>query len=171
MFEPLFCCSEVKDFAFFNQRTDPITLPPFCHYSAQTLNNFIHTACANQCRPDGFTPGWLLVQNGNIHIAVLCQSKRTRDRRGCHHQNICIAPFFAQLKPLADTKAMLFIDNRNTQVFENHVRLKHSMRSDQYLNVPTLKGCKLCHTVLALIASRQQLKDHTSVLCQGLQPF
>ena len=66
----------------------------------------------------------------NIQIAVKGESQSSRNRRGCHHQNMRRQGVFSiQFRPLRNAKTMLFINHGITQIQEFHFRFNEGMRT------------------------------------------
>ena len=171
VFEPLIGSGQIHDLGFFDQRTDPVTLPSLGNGAAQVVHHLGHTFGAEDRGLDRFTSRWLLVEDRDLHIAVLGQRQRARDRRRGHHQHIGTLALFSQLHPLPHAKSVLFVDNDQPQIVKDNILLKHRVGADKDMNIATLQRLGLGAPVLALVTPGQDLKHHTGVIGQRFQPL
>ena len=171
VFKPRLCGDQIADLAFFDQRAHPIALPPFADGGAQAGHDLLHPVGGNQGGADGFAPGRLFIQHRHVHIAILREGQRPRDRRRGHDQNIDGLPFFAKLKPLAHPKAVLFIHHRKAQIAKGDIGLKHRMGAHKDLDRAAFQRAQLGAPFGPFVASGQELKHHTRLFGQGAQAF
>ena len=68
----------------------------------------------------GGRPGGQLVQNGNVQIAVNQQSQRAGDGGGAHDQQVRVCGLFGQRAALTHPKAVLLVNDRQTQPGKLH---------------------------------------------------
>ena len=134
--ETVFGCGPFNCFTFGDQWADPIGLTTLTHRRLQMLNNLANPASRNHHRVDRLATGWLFIQNRDIHIAILRQRQRARDRGRRHNQNIGHLTFRAQFHALRYAKPMLFVDDRKAQVVKDHITLKHRMGAQKNMNAP-----------------------------------
>ena len=169
--EPLLCRGQIQRFAFIHQRADPIALPPLGNGRTQPFDDLIHPSGADHRGLDRFSSRRLFIENGHIHVAILRERQRPRDRRCRHHQHVDPLAFLPQKKALPHAKSVLFVHDGQTQIGKDDVGLKHSMGPDQDLDVPLGKRLELAGPLRPLVATGQDFQDNARAFGERFQPI
>ena len=88
-------------------------------------------------RFDGKPLGWRRGNNRQVPQAAQCHVQRSRDRCRCHGQNIHLGSQRFDRLFLFDAKAMLLIDDQQSQVTELKVTLQKFVSTDQNIDLAT----------------------------------
>ena len=94
-FEPLLSGGEIHKLTFFNQGANPICLPTRRNRRFELGNHIRQSGQGHHSSGYGFAARWLFIKHRYIHIAILRQFKRTRNRCCRHHQHIHFGTLFS----------------------------------------------------------------------------
>ena len=148
---------QVERFAFFNQRADPINLPPLLYLFADAGDDFVAPRLADELGQHGGAPWGELVYGADVQIGVVAHGERARDGGGSHHEQMRLAGwcgrgvlrvcvvfsacavlavctalglhFLPQSQPLLHAKAVLLINDGERQIVKLHFVLNNGMRA------------------------------------------
>src|SRR4051794_35672605 len=84
----LFRGGEVRDFAFLDERAYPVSLASLRDMPAQTINHIEELAAADQLCLDRLAARRHLVEAADIHLAIMGEGQRARDRGRGHDQEV-----------------------------------------------------------------------------------
>ena len=88
---------------------------------------------------DGFSSGWLFLDRNHLQVTVKCHGEASRNGRRAHHEHVGIFAFREQGLALVYAKAVLLVDNHESEFCESNVLGKQGMCSDDGLAKPHLQ--------------------------------
>ncbi len=117
-----------------DERIDDVRLPAFVELPAYELVDLIAPRLRLRDRLDRVTPGRHLTHDRRIEVAVGSQRERARNGRGGHDQDVWMHALRPQGRALHDAEAVLFVDDRQTQLAERDRLLHERVRADDEMN-------------------------------------
>ena len=127
---------KVNDLAFFHQRAHPIGAVALRHGTAKPAHHLVQPRHRQHPRIDRQPSRRLLGELRHIHVTINRQRQGARDGCRRHHQQVGGAVRLGlQCQALMHAEAMLFVDDRKSEVVEDHVLLKKRMRADDQLHL------------------------------------
>ena len=98
----------------------------------QPVSNLINPLDRDHPRLDGRAAGGHFVDPADIHLAIVGQRQRARDRRCRHRKQMRRGfGFTGQEKALRHAEAMLFVDHRQPQLLVAYRFLKNRVSADE----------------------------------------
>jgi hypothetical protein len=83
---------------------------------------------------DRLASGRLLGQPRDVHVAVVGEHQRARDRRRRHHQDVGRLALGGERQALVDAEAMLLVDDDERQIAEFDAGLEQRVRADEEID-------------------------------------
>ena len=126
------CRLQLQGLRFFNERADPVDLPALFCCNVNTFDHLVTPLLRNQSCDDRRATRWQLINDGDFEISEISHCERAWNRCSRHHQLMrhTVDAFVAQREPLCNAKAVLFVDDNQTQPGKPNVLLYERMRTD-----------------------------------------
>ena len=107
-------------FALLDHGEDDIGLTALLQLALEELIYPIHLALTLVVGLDRLAPGWELVDDGDIEIAIEGHGERTWDRRSAHDEDVWVdlLALLPQPRALHDTEAVLLVDDCQPEMGE-----------------------------------------------------
>ena len=107
-------------FALLDHGEDDIGLTALLQLTLEELIYPIHLALTLVVGLDRLAPGWELVDDGDIQVAVEGHGERTRDGRSAHDEDVRVdlLALLPQPRALHDTEAVLLVDDGQPEMGE-----------------------------------------------------
>ncbi len=121
----------VEHLGFLDQRAHPVGLGALGDGAADAADHLVEPVERHDARVDRLAAGRLLGQPRDVHVAVVGEHQRARDRRRGHHQHVGGAALGGQRQALVDAEAVLLVDHHQRQVVEGDARLEEGVGADQ----------------------------------------
>ena len=125
--------TRVHGLGFLHQRTHHVHLPPLAHLGSQKAVHARALVLRHDARAHRLASRRQFIQNRYIQIAVQNQRKRSRNRRGGHHQHVDRFALLPQQRALAHAEAMLFIRHGKPQPMIVYALGNQRMRADRHI--------------------------------------
>ena len=84
--------------------------------------------------------GGQLINNGDCQITKQGHGQGAGDRRGCHHQHICLSRLFQEFATLQHSKAMLLINDHELQIFKMDLTLDQGVSTNSHMVIALFQG-------------------------------
>ena len=141
-----------------DQRADPVGLPALGDGAAQVVDHLGGAAGGDERGLDRLAAGRLLVEDREVHVAVLRQRQAARDRRRGHHQDVGGTALRAEVHALADAEAVLLVDDGEAEVVEGDVLLEERVGADEDGDLAGRERGELAGALGALVAAGQDVE-------------
>ena len=139
--------------AFLDQRADPVRLPLVGQMPAECIDDIGEAVLGNDARLDRLPARGHLVELADIHLAIIGERQRARDRRCGHRQQMrCGLGLGLEHHPLRDAEAMLLVDHDEPEILIGDRLLKDRVRADQDVDRPCGEPHQRRLAHLALVA-------------------
>ncbi len=125
---------DVEDLGFLDQRADPISLGAFVEHDADAVDDLVEPVERHGARIDRLAAGGLFGEPRDVHVAVVGEHQRARDRRRGHHQHIGGAALGGEREALVDAEPVLLVDDDQREVAELDAGLEQGMRAEQEID-------------------------------------
>ena len=132
----------IKFFCFVDQRVDNEYLPSL---GDLVFHEPVHCRAFTLGGVDGLdrlSSRRKFVYHGYIQIAIQSHGERPRDRRSRHHEDMwrrLAGRLPPQLRPLLDAESVLFVNDRQAQVVEDHIVFYQCMGTYDYAYASVLQ--------------------------------
>ena len=103
---------------------------------ADVFKHIVVLARRHDARDDLRTRLGLVLDLGNVQIAVKDEGEGARNGGGGHDQHIGARTLFPQRAALGNAEAVLFVAHAQREVFGLHVRLQHGVRAADDVDLP-----------------------------------
>ena len=128
----LFDGGAVDALALLDQRAYPVSLPAVGDMPAERVDDVGNFFVADDAGFNRGSAGGHFIDPADVHLAIMGQSQRARDRGRGHDQQMRRAGgFFGQQKPLRDPEAMLFVDHREAERLIGDLLLEDRVSADK----------------------------------------
>ena len=117
--------------ALADQRADPVGLAAGGDGAAEVLDDLGGAPGGDERGLDRLAAGRLLVEDREVHVAVLGERQAARDRGRGHHQDVGALALLAEVHALADAEAVLLVDDGEAEVAEGDVLLEEGVGADE----------------------------------------
>ena len=118
--------------ALLDQRADPIGLAAARDVPAEAVDHLGQLLVADHARFDRRPARRHLVDPADVHLAILGQRQRARDRgRGHHQQMRRMLGLRRQQQPLRHAEAMLLVDHREPELLVGDLLLEDRVGADE----------------------------------------
>ena len=121
----------VEHLGFLDQRADPIGLGAVRRRGADALDHLVEAVERQGARLDRPPAGRLLGELRDVHVAVVGEHERARDRRRGHDQHVGGAALGGERQALVDAEAMLLVDDDQGEVAEVDALLEERVGADE----------------------------------------
>ena len=152
---------QVEFFRFFNEGIDDIDLPSLFDLFPQVPVEGFPQPSRHTLGSDRFPPGWQLVDDGQIHVAVQGHGEGAGDGGGGHHEDIGRRALADKFQALADPEPVLLVDDDETQVSKGDLFLKKGVGSDDEPGLSRLDGLVESRFLRGAQGPRQEDGDGT----------
>ena len=123
---------EVDRLALLDQRADPISLPARGDMAAEPVDHLGQPLGADHPGLDRLAARRHLVEPADVHLAIMGERQRARDRRRGHHQQMRRPlGLLREHHPLRDAEAMLLVDHREAELLVGDRLLEDGVGADQ----------------------------------------
>ena len=122
---------EVALLALLDEGADPIGLSPALQMAGERVDDLVEAILGDDARLDRFAAGRHLVEAADVHLAVLRQRQRARDRRRGHREEVRAAALFLEEHALGDAEAMLLVDDDEAEIAVADRFLEDGVGADQ----------------------------------------
>ena len=162
--------AEVEHLALFNQRANPIHLPPLRHLRAYALYHLSAPVFGQHFGDDRRASRRQFVQRRYVQVGVIAHGQGARYGRSRHHQQMrlhgFVLQFAAQRQTLGHAKAVLLVDHRQRQIFEMHLGLDDGVGAHYQLGLAVFNNFQHGAPLFGLLRAGQPGGSNA----QGLQP-
>ena len=154
----LFRRGEIELLRLFDQRADPIDLRAGGDRTPDSGDHLLRPLERDIGGRDGLPPRRLLVEAGDIHVAIAREQKRARDGRRRHDEKLgaAAASLALQREPLMHAETMLLVDHDQAEIAELDALLKESVRADENVDATLFERGEDGLALAAALASREQ---------------
>ncbi len=121
---------------FLDHRTNPIDLGLLLQAPADRRDNIVEPLQCYRARVDRLTSRRLFGQPRHVEIAIGGHHQGARDRGGAHQQGVGIAALCGERQALLDAKAVLLVDDDESEVAKYDIGLQQRMGSNDYRGQP-----------------------------------
>ena len=154
-----------------NGGADQIHLPPFVDLAVQKAVQVLPPLAGDAPGLDRGAPGGQLVQNGDVQVAVDQKPQRAGDRGGTHDQQVRVRGFFCQCAALTHPKAVLLVNDRQTQPGKLHPFAHQGMGAHHKVGFVLADGSQRGAAGGGLHAAGQQGHPHPEGGKQPVEPL
>ena len=151
-----FCRQRFHGLGLLYQRTDKISLPALVNFASQKSIQPFALGLRHDARSHRRAAGRQFVHDGDIQIAIEDQRQCARDGCSGHDEDIGRIALFAEQRPLAHAKAMLFIRDHQTKILVGYTFCNQSMCADDHIPFALAYGFMRQAMLLGGQAARQQ---------------
>ena len=131
------------------------------------LDDLARPRRGDERRLDRLPPRRLLVEDREVHVAVLGEGERARDRRRRHHQHVDGVALCAQVHALEHAEAVLLVDDREAEVVEFDVLLEERVGADDDVDLAGRQRPHPGRPLASLVAAGQHRQAHPRGLGEG----
>ncbi len=123
---------------------------------AQPRDHLVHPLDRDHLGLDRLAAGRHLVEAADIHLAILSERQRTRDRRRGHDEHVRrVLALGRQHQPLGDAEAVLLVDHDKAELLVGHRLLEDRVGADQDVDRSVGEAHQRRFAGLALLATGQ----------------
>ena len=141
---------------FLDERADPVDLATLRQRDRDAREQFVQPLNGDRHGAHGLSPCRLFVEPRDIHVAIGGQDQGSRDRRRGHDQHVGLFALGGQQEPLVNAKAVLLIDNHETEIGKIHALLEQGMCADEDVDMPVAQPGEDVTARRALFAAGQE---------------
>ena len=155
---------DVQHVGLGHERADPERLRAALYCGPQAIHDLIESGGGGCRGGDRLSARRLLIQARDIEIAIDGQLQGAGDRRSGESQHMHRSPFFLQPPPLGNAEPVLFIDDGETEIVEDHIVLKQGVSADRHRHAAGGDLRELGGSLDALVSSRQENSVYPYIL-------
>ena len=128
---------EFQFLVLLDERIDDVHLVPLCDFGAHLAEHLLPLVFGVVPGGHGFASRRQFVDHTDVEVAVEGHGERARNGCGGHHQNVRRKGrrFFPERGALLHPEAVLFVDERQSEIFEHHPGFDQRVGADQDIDL------------------------------------